>query len=416
MRKPARCVLATAIATAVAFGAAACSSSDKSRGANGSSASTAAAAATTGAAPNSPGVSGNPVHIVSIDDASDTLKFTDVETAVNAVVKAVNASGGVKGRPLEWTICTTKGGDQNLGGQCARDAVADKSVVAIVGEWSQTGTQINPVIDAAGMANIGLYPQAATDYAAASSFPVSGGTVGIVGGMVTLAADQLKAKKIGLAYTDSPQGAALQQLLQPIAQAHGAQITATTAVPAGAADLSSNVQATAANTDAVALSTRGVDSVKYVQSAQQQSITTPLVGPANFDAALIDQLPNGGSGMYFSDSFLRQGPGFDRYKSEISTVDASQVTSLRTLNTWVAAQAFLAAAKSATSLDRVGILAAMKSLTAFDSQGVTPVINFTKPVTDKFPRLFNDTVTYNKMDNKALTPVSSEFHHVLSAG
>ena len=79
-----------------------------------------------------PPLSGAPVKIVAIDDASDTLPFKDIDVAVQAIAKAVNSTGGVKGRPLDYTICSTKGGDQNNGGKCAREAVADKDVVAMV--------------------------------------------------------------------------------------------------------------------------------------------------------------------------------------------------------------------------------------------------------------------------------------------
>ena len=74
-----------------------------------------------------PPLSGAPVKIVAIDDASDTLPFKDVDAAVSAITKVVNSTGGIKGRPLDYTICSTKGGDQNNGGKCAREAVADNA-------------------------------------------------------------------------------------------------------------------------------------------------------------------------------------------------------------------------------------------------------------------------------------------------
>jgi branched-chain amino acid transport system substrate-binding protein len=402
----------TAVTAAVAVAAAACSSQSSSL-TGGSSSGPASPAS--GAATSAPKLSGTPVHIVSIDDGSDTLPFTDVSVAIKAIVTSVNASGGINGHPLEYTICTTNGGDNNVGAQCARAAAADPSVVAVVGEWSQTGTTVNPILEQAKMASIGLFPQASSDYTSPVAFPVSSGTVGIVAGMVTLATDVLKAKTIGLAYTSSPQGAALQQLLQPIAKAHGAQLTKTTAIPAGAADVSSNVEASADGTNAVALSTRAQDSVKYIQAASQLGIATPLVAPANFDASLIKLLPGGGSGLYFSDSFLREGPSYNAYKAQISAVDPSQVSSLRTINVWVAAQAFIAAAKTAKSLTRAGILAAVQKLTSFSDGGITPALDFAEPASGSLPRLFNQTVTYNKMSAGVLMPISSQFHDVFAA-
>jgi ABC-type branched-subunit amino acid transport system substrate-binding protein len=360
---------------------------------------------------------GAPVHAVEINDASDTNPFTDVSVGVKAAVQAVNASGGINGHALDVTICTTQG-NTDIGAQCARQAVADPNVVAVVGEWSMAGNSVNPILQAAGMANLGLFQQATSDYSSPIAFPITSGTVGIVAGMVTLGADKLGAKKFGLAYTDSASGAGVAKLLTPVAAGRRAAIAKTTAIPAGAADVSSNVQATAVGTDAVVMSTRAQDSAKYIESASQQGISTPIIAPANFEASLLKQLPNSGNGLYVSDSFLRGGVGYAAYSSQIAKVDAAQVPSLRTISVWSAIQAFVTVARSVSAPTRANVLAALNSTTNLAIDGLVPPLDFTRPSTalgGTLPRLFNETVTYGKMQNGNVVPLSSTFYNVFTA-
>lgn len=354
--------------------------------------------------------SGGTLKIVMIDDASDTLKYADVDAAVKAVVKSVNAAGGIKGHQLVWSTCETKG-DDNEAAKCARSAANDKSVVAVVGEESEAGAAIDPILESSNLPSIGIFPLAANDYSSPMSFPITAGPNGINVGSVLYATSTLKATEIGLAYADSPAGAGLQKVLEPVAEANGAKITANTAIPVTAPDFSSYVQASASKTDAVVLAMPAAGVVKFAQSAAQQGVKTPILTADNLDKTLIPQLPNGGAGIVFTDIFQRTGPVWKKYTDEIGAVDATQAGSLRAINTWLAGQVFIKVAQSATSLDRAGILSALKGSTNLDLGGVLPPLNFSKDVPGQFPRMFNDTVTYNKMVDGQLVPLDDQFHH-----
>jgi ABC-type branched-subunit amino acid transport system substrate-binding protein len=373
----------------------------------------------TGVAATKSALSGKPINAVLIDDngANGDDPSGDATTAMKAAVNAINASGGIKGRPLAITVCGTQG-DANIAGQCARNAVANAGNVAVVGEWSMAGDSINPVLEQAKMANIGLFPQALSDYSAPVNFPVSSGEVGIVGGMVILAADQFKAKTIGLAYTQSAAGASVTQLLQPVAASVNVKITKTTAVASPPGDVSSNVEAVASGTNAVVLSTAAADTAALVRYASQSGITIPFIAPANLPASTIKVLPSEGLGLYLSDSFLRSGPGYTRYEAQMSAAgDSSLITSLIALNSWVSVQAFVAACEKAPTISRGSILAAMRSMTDFNAGGLLPPLNFSKPSTAlhaSFPRLFNGSATFEKVAaGGAVQPLNHKFYSVL---
>jgi branched-chain amino acid transport system substrate-binding protein len=401
-------IVAPFVALAAVSLVAACSTS------NGNSSDSNASSTATGS--TAAHASGSPVQIVLIDDASETLPYTDVTDALQAVVQQVNNSGGIKGHPLSWTVCQTQGND-NLGAQCARNAASNKNVVAVVGSESEAGANIDPILESAKLPNIGVFPLAPNDYSSPMSFPVTSGPNGITAGDIAFATAHVHAKKLGLAYAQVAAGAGFVSVLQPVAQADGASITASAGIPATAPDLSSYVVATAAKTDAVILGVPAETTVRYAQAESALGVKTPIFTADNLTAQLIPQLPNGGAGIYFADNFLRQGPVWDTYLKQMSAVGASSQTgSLRAINTWVAGQLFLAAAKSATSPTRAGILAAMEGMADFNLKGIIPPLNFSKDVPGQFPRLFNGTVTFDTMANGNLVSIDGKYHDVLGAG
>ena len=61
----------------------------------------------------------------------------------------------------------------------------------------------------------------------------------------------------------------------------------------------------------------------------------------------------------------------------------------------------------------------MKSLNSFTLQGLVPTLDFFEAGGDQqweVPRLFNNTVTYNKMDKGVLIPIDTQFHTVFTTG
>src|SRR6202008_4066499 len=104
-----------------------------------------------------------------------------VQSAIEARVAAINASGGVGGRPIEVEFCNDKF-DPNEASACARKAV-DSGVVAVVGSLNLYAANIFPILAEAGIPWIGgagsSGPIELTD---PISYPIHGGTPSMIMG------------------------------------------------------------------------------------------------------------------------------------------------------------------------------------------------------------------------------------------
>src|SRR5215813_2798907 len=92
----------------------ACSSSTKSAGTSPSSAAGSSPSSATGASPSSATgatgsqLSGSPVEVEAIIVTTGTQPQLDVQSGLLAGENAVNADGGVKGRPFKVIICNSR--------------------------------------------------------------------------------------------------------------------------------------------------------------------------------------------------------------------------------------------------------------------------------------------------------------------
>ena len=139
---------------------------------------------------------------------ANTTQIDELKRGAQVAIDAVNAAGGVQGRPLKLVVCDNQL-NANAAAACARQLAADDNLIATVGSLSSFGGDTNPVFQNASIAGIGTSPLGAGDYKSPVVFPVSPGGQIIVGGAVLLA-DQLKAKKPGVVVVDTPTATALR--------------------------------------------------------------------------------------------------------------------------------------------------------------------------------------------------------------
>lgn len=130
------------------------------------------------AAGSSKAADGTPIKIRTIAAIGSPLtNYPDVQAAAGAAAKAINAAGGVNGRPIEWSFCNTRG-EANQAMKCARDAVRDK-VAAVVGRVDIFAPQSTPILEKGGIPDIGILPTGSpTDATSEISYPLFGGNSG----------------------------------------------------------------------------------------------------------------------------------------------------------------------------------------------------------------------------------------------
>jgi ABC-type branched-subunit amino acid transport system substrate-binding protein len=113
-------------------------------------------------------------------EGTGLTNYPDVDAGARAAVQAINAAGGVNGRPVEYSFCNTKG-EANQAMACARAAVED-GVDAVVGRVDIFTTQSTPILEKGGIPDIGAVPISEIDYRSPLSFPLHSGNYGAFGG------------------------------------------------------------------------------------------------------------------------------------------------------------------------------------------------------------------------------------------
>jgi ABC-type branched-subunit amino acid transport system substrate-binding protein len=184
-------------------------------------------AACSSSASKSTASGGQPIRIGLIAPTNTpTLNIPAVPSSVRAAIRAINASGGVKGHKLQLVYCNDKS-DPNAAVQCAQQMVSSK-VAAMVGDFSLFSTAILPILKKAGIPEIGATALAPQQYSFANSFLLDSGSFGPVMAAPVLAKD-LGIKSMGIAYVNVPSGTV--ELAQSVATAKQAGVTVPAKIP-----------------------------------------------------------------------------------------------------------------------------------------------------------------------------------------
>lgn len=131
---------------------------------------------TAGGGTDNAGLTGDPIKLgVIVADGTASQNNPDVVAAERAAADAINADGGVDGRPIEVIHCN-EGADPNTAAACARQMV-DEGVVATVRDQSITGgAQVNSILLAAKIPQIYLSTLTGPEFNSENVFPIGGGT------------------------------------------------------------------------------------------------------------------------------------------------------------------------------------------------------------------------------------------------
>jgi ABC-type branched-subunit amino acid transport system substrate-binding protein len=170
----------------------------------------------------------------------------EVQAAAEAAVLAINKAGGLKGHPLKDIFCNDQFTSQGAA-SCAREAVSDH-VLAVAGSFSVYDDNVNPILQQAGIANIGNTPVQTSDFSSPISFPIQSGAIDDYQGDI-FAMAQAGISKIGVALLDLPTVTAVNATLPAAFAAAktsaGAQVTdvGSVSIPVTASDFTPYAEA-----------------------------------------------------------------------------------------------------------------------------------------------------------------------------
>jgi branched-chain amino acid transport system substrate-binding protein len=401
------------------------SSSDTSGTSEPSDSSTSSSAATQ-PSDTSPGTSaaavpsGPPVKVLLIRDGEGTpVNIPQISDAANAAANAINAAGGIQGRPLQVDECNSKL-DPNAAADCARQGTSG-DYAAIVGTLTSNDGSIVPIAESADVPLVGIIPTTQASYGSPDSFPISGGS-SVRAIAMAKAVTAAGAKKVSILYIDVAAAAAFVPVLEGGVTSNGATLGKSVGVPAGTPDMSSYVaNALSDDVDGVILFTTAPDAVKMVQAIRNSggenvhiafavSNADDLVQALGADAdGLITATPN----RQTSETTY---PGVKQYVDEMEASNFSPANNEYAINAWASVHLFAQVASTLTDITPQTVKTAMETAT-YDNGGLTPPIDFAAPVTNLAisagaPRIFTSELEFVVVEDGALTPTTGDFTDV----
>jgi ABC-type branched-subunit amino acid transport system substrate-binding protein len=329
----------------------------------------------------------------------------------DAAIKAINHCGGINGHPIKFDVCTDNGSTTAAVG-CARNSVADPSTLAIGGQATSYGSQVDPIYAAGNLAVLGLAGPG-TDLTSPNYF-TPGISLAVTYADGLFAVKELHLDKIGVPYLN------LGSFGTEVAAGFTAVVTGPNHVanaiavpidvpepnfPAKAAALSgANVQVPALDDTRI---------IPLVQALSQAGENQPIVlNTSVFTSADYKKLSNLNPApvVYDLSAFNLSSPGYKQYEANMKAIGQAGTTADNgvAINSWITIHEIADVAnKIGPKVTRQSLLTALGGLTSYTTMGLTPPLNYTLR-NPKLPlgNIINSTVVYYRVNSKGYTPIA----------
>lgn len=369
-----------------------------------------------------PTADANSIPVMFIGQITDTANATplpEAAAAIKASVAALNARGGIGGKPLALTICDDKA-DANEAAKCARKAVRS-GTVATLGNVSNFGNVILPILAQAGIASIGHNPISAQDFASPAAFPLQAGSPGTVAGAAKLLADQ-GIKRIRIATVDSPAGAVGQTFAEAGLQGTDTQIVGLSLVPIGAPDYAIYAQSVLQGSDGVLISMNADQAARFIVALRQADADIPVaVTMAALPPATIKQLGQTAEGIVVAMPFwpiAAGGDAINQYLADMQQYAPETKINGFSLQAWLSAQTLVRVLNQglhATPDAEITSATAyqwLSQLEQLDLGGVVAPLTTTSERPAPFNRLFNNKILYGKVIDGEIRLLDETWHDI----
>jgi hypothetical protein len=322
----------------------------------------------------------------------------------------INAHGGIAGHPLQVTTCDAKGTPAGATA-CAHEAVSNGDV-AVVGSFTFTGDDIVPILEAGHTAYFGLCcALSAKEFTSTDVFQL-GSDLYAVGAVVR--ANQDGCKHISLVLIQGAE--ALEPLLNNAMKSFGKSFTKTIILPMAAQDYSPQVAEATSGTDCIATIFGEVPFKAWMPAFAAAGAKQRMYGAqGNLDELVAKGFEAETNGDVIAGAYLDISlPQWKDYRDAIATYHAPDLTynSLAGLGAWAGYLAFNQVVTGMTGpIDNASFLAAA-SKAKINLPGIVPAIDYSQPWTagpPGFQRVFNHGVTFQKLENGKVVPLTTTF-------
>ncbi len=364
---------------------------------------------------------GGPIRFMVIAGTGPGTTGADIVPGALAAVEAINARGGVNGRKLEMEHCDPKN-DPNRAGACARKAAGDDTILATVGNaLLGGGEQVNPILEQAGMAAIATKAYVPADWNSPSVFTVDlGAPSGGAGSAVILAGRG--AKTFTVVSIQVPALVTMLDFVEKLVMPNfpGTKIDKRVLMPPATTDVTPYVaEALRGNPDGIAvIPTRGL-AIPFIRALRAQGFKGVITTGATVVAAedLFGPLKGFTDNLILAGSFSRSGKGWDDFAAAMAKYQSTAQYTEQAVVSWIGVnQLAYVAGRINGPLTRGGILKAMGELKDYSTDGLTPNLDYSKPMAiPGYVRAFNPTTVEDKVENdKIVTPRPVTFINTLT--
>jgi len=321
--------------------------------------------------------------------------------AFNAAVRGVNARGGVNGRPIVVENCDDRT-DPNLAQSCARQLVR-RGVIATAANVSAFSMVEAPILDEAGIPQVGSEALSPEDLTLPTAFPLDGGIIHqIAGGIVGMKRRGLRT--LFIATSDTPPGRILSQTAGQLVRPAGITLAPPAYIPLAATDYTQYVQAAVQSKAEVVFPAMAPGAtIQFILTARRAGARFLIFVPyGEFTPADIAQM-GGSSAPTENDvqwSSLPPLSATDRFPAlqtfqadmdaELAAGDEAAAPELRTggsLHAWLCVQIIAKLAATLPTVDAPSMLQALRTSPVVDTLGLTPPWTPGRPGLPTMPRV-----------------------------
>ena len=389
-----RSIVSVSILVILAMTAAACSSSSKAASPATTASPTGGSAATTKAP------SGTPYDLMFTDAGDGAI----VPSYLAAIADGVNSRGGIHGRPLRIEQCVDHN-DANLATACARQAVADKNMLATITNDSTCSSELLPILEQAHMASLGDQFFCPEDYKSSVVFPFDAGDL-TLGAGAALAAEEFHSNQVVQVTIGVPAG---EQGTRAIASVLGSRAKVPAVyLPLTAADLSPFAAQIVHDGGPLIYGLPQSTGIRLEDALKLQGYSQPILfNPTTFDAETIKANFGDPTNAYLISAFNLSSPGWNMFNADMqkyapnATYRGSDL-----LISWLAANIAAREANAMSDPTASGLLADLSSGTSINTYGLTAPLNYTAPATflsGEAPRVSNPCVALYHYTNGTWT-------------
>jgi ABC-type branched-subunit amino acid transport system substrate-binding protein len=307
-------------------------------------------------------------------------------------------------------------GDPNEDANCGRRA-ADEGIVALVGSFTFDASRLVPILEEGNIAMFGsCCPIAEIEFSNPISF-VTGSNFAIPAGAVARMVDD-GCESPAVVYIETASLQFATDVAKSVFEFKGFDVNDAKfiTIPITAQDYSAQVAQAIDGTDCIYGGIADSNWAAFLPAMESLGGTQRLYGhQGNLNSVIAAEFPELTQDGISVNSYPNiAGPMWDDYRAALEEYDAPDLdwNSLAGLGTWSAYEAFVDIVSGMEGeITNETFLAAANSATAVDTGGMVPVLDLSTPwagMGGAFPRIFNRTVTYDRIDNGVLNPTDDE--------